>query len=67
MPSIQHVLLHWEPTVTFSDVERVSQHALEPVQGKLLVCVVTGTLCGSRCRNKAAVHNYNRLIEEFVF
>ena len=41
----------------------------EPVEGKLLVCsgdVLTGAICGSHCCNKAAVHNYNRLIEEFL-
>lgn len=40
------------------------QHTLEPVEGK---CgeVVTGTLCGSRCCNDAAVHNYNRWLKSF--
>lgn len=28
--------------------------------------VVTGTLCGSRCCNKAIVHNYNRWLKSFT-
>ena len=61
MLSFLHVILqtHQEQIVTFSDAVVVSRFKVSYWCGD----VVTSTLCGSRCCNKAIVHNYNRWLK----